>query len=191
MSADREAPVRAAFASEQGRKGDWMQTPSGGMFWPLDPRPDEVHIGDIAHSLSNMCRYGGCCNSFYSVAEHSVYVSYQVPEEHALTALMHDATEAYCVDVPRPIKRHLAGYHDIELRLWAAIAQRFGLPAQMPDCVKDADNAVLLAEKQQIMLPSPAPWSVPGEPADVFIACLSPSSARLMFLRRFNELTGA
>jgi hypothetical protein len=171
-----------------GRRGNWLQTWSGRQFWPLDPRPEEIHIGDIAHALSNACRYGGHCNRFYSVAEHSVLVSQVVPPEHALIALLHDATEAYCVDVPRPLKPALSGYKAIEHGIWLAVAARFGLPGGMPNEVKAADNAVLLAEQAQIMKAPPAPWCTQGEPAAVTILCLPPMEARALFLRRFHEL---
>lgn len=171
------------------RRGNWMQTYSGGVIYPLDPRPEEIHIADIAHALSNMCRFGGHCNGFYSVAEHSVLVSRCVPQEHALTALMHDATEAYLVDIPRPIKYDLGNYVEIEDQLWLAIAEKWSLPAIMPSEVKAADNAVLLAEAQQIMKPAPLPWSVPGEPAPVMIACMAPKDAKAFFLARYEELT--
>ena len=54
------------------RTGNWMQTYSGVQFWPLDPHHSEINIVDIAHALSNMCRYAGHCREFYSVAEHSI-----------------------------------------------------------------------------------------------------------------------
>lgn len=171
------------------RYGSWMQTFTGGVFWPMDPRAEEVHIADIAHALSLQCRYAGHCERFYSVAEHSVYVSHEVPAEHALTALLHDATEAYCVDVPRPIKGYLDNYEAIEWRLWRAVAARFGLPDEMPPVVKVADNAVLLAEAAQIVKPHPLPWAVEGTPADVVIECLPPWQAEAFFMRRFEELT--
>jgi uncharacterized protein len=87
-----------------------MQTYTGLAFWPLDPRPDEIRLVDIAHALSKLCRYGGQCLSFYSVAEHSLLVASKAPDHLKLVALMHDASEAYLLDIPRPIKRHLAGY---------------------------------------------------------------------------------
>lgn len=192
---DLEAPARAAYARGVGRRGDWMQTSRGGMFWPLDPRPEEVFVEDIAWHLALICRYNGACGLdrpwHYSVAQHSVYVSYQVPKQHALAGLMHDAPEAYCCDVHRPLKRHLAGYKAIEHHIWKAVAQRFNLPVELDPCVKEADDAVLLAEQAQIMKKSPAPWSVPGVKADVSIAELTPAQARRLFLRRFEELTGA
>lgn len=176
-------------AGTDARRGDWMQTATGRQFWPLDPRADEVEILDIAAALSKLCRYNGHCAWPYSVAQHSVYVSHQVPPAHALTALLHDATEAYCADVPRPLKPHLAGYAAIERAIWLAVAERFGLPGELPACVHDADNAVLLAEKAQLMLPSPAPWNVPGQPAPIRVSRWTADQAREAFLSRFEVLT--
>lgn len=171
------------------RIGDWMQTATGRQFWPLDPRPDEIDILDIAAALSKLCRYGGHCAWHYSVAQHSVYVSHQVPPEHALAGLLHDATEAYCVDVPRPLKKYLLGYAAVEARLWTAIAQRFGLAVDLPASVHAADNAVLLAEKAQIMGPSPQPWNVAGVAAPIRVSQWGTDQAREAFLSRFEALT--
>jgi hypothetical protein len=176
-------------AGASPRAGNWMQTYTGRQFWPLDPRPDEVFIEDIAHALSCICRYNGHCDHFYSVAEHSFHVSRVVPPKLALLGLMHDATEAYVGDVIRPLKPMLKGYKAIEDNVWQVIAERFGLPSKLPDTIKIADNAVLLAEKAQISKPEAAPWCIPGEPADVRIMCAQPWAAEDMFLRRFWELT--
>ncbi len=99
-----------------GRLGDWIQTASGGSFFPLDPRPEEVDIDDIATALSRMNRYNGHFSDkfdFYSVAEHSILLAQYVQERtgsatHAMWALLHDAAEAYTSDVPRPLKRQIA-----------------------------------------------------------------------------------
>lgn len=172
------------------RVGDWMQTSTSRAFYPLDPRPSEINILDIAHSLANLCRFNGHCRKFYSVAEHSVYVSQVVPPRDAFAGLMHDATEAYCADVPRPLKRFLPGYAEIEARIWQAIADEFGLDYDLPASVKAADNAVLLAEKDQLLGPVPMPWSWADgiQPASIFIGCWSPEGARTAFLSRFYEL---
>lgn len=170
------------------RIGNWMQTYRGGQFWPLDLRPEDVFIEDIAHSLSMICRYGGHCERFYSVAEHSVLVSRVVPPELALIGLLHDATEAYVGDVIRPLKPALSGYAQIEHQVWLAVASRFGLPGSMPNEIKAADNAVLLAEQLVLMKDAPAPWCVGGEPAKVEVRGLVPGEAESEFLDRFAEL---
>lgn len=171
------------------RKGNWMQTYRGGQFWPLDMRPEDVFIEDIAHALSMICRYGGHCERFYSVAEHSVLVSRIVPPELALLGLMHDATEAYVGDVIRPLKPALAGYGAIEQNVWLAIASKFNLPGALQNEIKAADNAVLLAEQLTLMKSAPAPWCVGGEPANVIVTGVAPSVAEQEFLDRFAELT--
>jgi len=173
------------------RIGDWIQTASGRPFWPLDPRAEEIDIFDIAHSLSNLCRFNGHCSRFYSVAEHSVLVSLVVPPADALAGLLHDATEAYCADVPRPLKPFLKGYADIEAGIWRAVAARFGLAEELPPSVKLADNTVLLAEKAALLGPSPMPWAWAKDivPAPVPILCGLPTHAKRFFIERFMDLT--
>lgn len=175
--------------SDTMRKGDWMQTASGGVFWPMDPRPSEVRIEDIAHSLANMCRYAGHCREFYSVAQHSVIVSMHVPAGDALWGLMHDASEAYLVDVPKPVKRFLAGYQEIEFSVMRAVSRAFGLPEEMPQSVKRADAAILADEAAHLMGPAPRPWGLTVPPLGVHIDPLPPIDARRLFLDRFTALT--
>ena len=171
------------------RKGNWMQTVNGRQFWPLDPRPEEVFIEDIAWALAHLCRYNGHCSKFYSVAEHSVLVSQVLKGTgHELCGLLHDGTEAYCADVPRPLKRMLTGYAEIEQGVWVAVASRFGLPEQMPEEVHAADNAVLWAEKPILMGDAHA-WSDVGTPAVVGIIGWPPEVAYRLFMDRFRELT--
>src|SRR4051794_15527189 len=86
------------------RRGGWITTFSRRQFWPLDPHSDEIHIEDIAHSLSQQCRFGGHSRSFYSVAQHSCLVSALCKANDALWGLLHDASEAYLGDIPRPLK---------------------------------------------------------------------------------------
>ena len=182
--------VEIVNARREGRRaGDWIQMHSGVAFWPLDPRADEVRIEDIAHSLSLLCRFGGHCRRFYSVAEHSVFVAQMVSPEAALWGLLHDASEAYVVDLPRPLKRMLPGYSVIEKRVHLAIADHFGLPPEIPPEVKAADEAMLLAEAHQLMTIPPMPWEERGEPAPVALRCWSPERARAEFVIAFEKLT--
>lgn len=171
-------------------RGDWMQTYTGRRFYPLAPFSEDVHPADIAHALSLLCRYGGHVERFYSVAEHCVLMSHAVPPEDALWALLHDATEAYVVDVPRPLKRSLPDYRAIENRVMVAIVVRFSLESlAMPDSVHDADNRILLDETAALM-PNREPWQVDElEPLGVSIAGWAPAEAERRYLGRLAELT--
>lgn len=175
--------------TENKRKpSDFIQTFSGRQYWPLDPDPADIFIVDIAHALSNQCRFTGHCEFFYSVAQHSVLGSYLVPEEHQLQFLMHDSPEAFITDIARPVKKELGNYLEIEELNWRAICSRYAINPVMHESVKAMDNAMLLAERDQIMKVPPADWSVPGEPANTRIEYWSPERAKREFLDRFNEL---
>lgn len=184
------------YGRPKERRGDWMQTSTGGQFWPLDPRADEVDIVDIAYGLSKICRYGGHCIHFYSVAEHSVLVAQAAPPEHRKWALLHDASEAYLGDVIRPLKRFIPGYADIEATVMRVIAQRYGLSYPMPSEIKAIDNNIILDEMAQIMAPPPVPWNTQAhrglgnEPLGVEIQCWRPERAAEKFLELFVELGG-
>lgn len=182
--------MRADQMVSPDRAGHWMQTSRGREFYPVDPRADEVHIDDIAAALSKQCRYAGHCKRFYSVAEHSVLVASRAPEHLKLTALMHDASEAYLVDVPRPIKPNLPNYSIIENRLMHVIAEKYGFAWPMPPEVHDLDNRILLAERDQNLLPSPRSWGLEGlEPLDVKLKFLNPEQAEFLFLAMFEAYT--
>ena len=167
------------------RKGDWTQTYTGKQFWPLDPRPEDIDINDIAHSLSMQCRYNGHCARFYSVAEHSVLVARQASPKNRMAALLHDAAEAYLCDLPRPVKHSVSGYAEAEAAVELAIAERFGVTWPWPDEVKRIDNCILHDEKAQLMANGPA-WNLPGEPLGVRVECWSPERARLEFMSAFH-----
>jgi hypothetical protein len=172
------------------RRGDWMQTYSGRRFYPLDPQAEDLYLGDIAHALSLLCRYGGHVDRFYSVAEHCVLMSEAVAPEHALAALLHDATEAYVVDVPRPLKAVLLDYSPIEDRLWRVIAGRYGISATLPVEVVEADSRILLTERTALM-PRAERWSQDDEyePLPVQVTGWLPIDAEEAWLARYVELT--
>ncbi|WP_448043765.1 phosphohydrolase [Bradyrhizobium liaoningense] len=179
------------FKGPDVRKGDWMQTSRGKQFWPLDPRPEEVDILDIAGALSKLCRYGGQCLQFYSVAEHCVHVADYAPAKQALMTLLHDASEAYLSDVIRPIKSHLTNYLDIEANLERCIAERFGLSYPWSADVKRLDTAILADERDQAMAPPPVPWPQTTEPPlGVTLQFWTPKRARAEFLLAFRRYGG-
>jgi hypothetical protein len=130
-----------------------ITTFSGIRFWPLIPNPADIRIEDIAHALSNQCRFAGHASKFYSVAEHSVHVSKLSAPEDALWGLLHDASEAYLVDLPRPLKLlpEFAPYREAEHRLQRAVAARFGLPPDQPASVTEADDTMLWIEAHSLL----------------------------------------
>lgn len=171
------------------REGDWLQTYTGGRFFPLDPRPEDISIIDIAHHLSLVCRFGGAVRAFYSVAQHSVLVSENCPKE-PLAGLLHDAAEAYIGDMVRGLKHSsaLTGYRDIEQRIHAAIALRFDIPFDMPAEVKRADEVLLFTEARDLMAEPPNVWRNPAQPLTERIIPWTPSEAETQFLCRAEEL---
>lgn len=176
------------------RHGSFMQTATGRQFWPMDPRADEVFIEDIAHSLSLQCRYAGHCLRFYSVAEHSVLIARHLAAKHApevaLWGLLHDASEAYLVDVPRPVKPYLTGYKVAEAAVMEVVCQRFGLPPfDMPPEVHDADNRIIADELVNMV---PMDWHAryAGKELGVRLRYWSPDKAREEFMATFEALTG-
>jgi 5'-deoxynucleotidase YfbR-like HD superfamily hydrolase len=147
-------------------------------------------IQEIAAALSKICRYTGHCREFYSVAQHCVYASQMVPQ-YGLTALLHDASEAYLGDVSTHLKALLSDYKGLEEECERAIAETFGIPYPYPPEVKEADMRLLITEKQQLM-PTTAECKFhwPNiQPYPFTIVPMSPKDAEAAFLRRFKELT--
>ena len=167
---------------------NWIRTFTGRKFWPLQPRAEDVNLVDIAHALSNVCRYTGHVRTFYSVAEHCVRVSWACDPKDALWGLLHDAAEAYICDIARPVKRQpqLAPYRMAEAAVMLAICDHFGLDPVEPPSVKRADTTLLGTELRDLM--QGADWrefevlSGPIVPWD-------PETAKGTFLQRFAELT--
>lgn len=159
----------------------------------MDPRADEVFIEDIAHSLSLQCRYAGHVLRFYSVAEHSVLIARclrdQYGEQTALYGLLHDASEAYLVDVPRPVKPYLTGYKAAEAKVMAAVCERFGMPLDMPPEVHEADERIIADELVNLV---PMDWHAryTGRELGVRLRYWTPDKAREEFLATFDALTG-
>lgn len=179
----------------EGRNGYFMHTWSGQKFFPLDPRPDEINIGDIAHALANQCRFNGHTTKFYSVAEHVWHCSYLVPPEFALEALLHDAAEAYVGDIIRPLKLIpdiKAVYGPIEEAVERAVAERFDLVYPWPEWVKKADEMMVTAEMDQIIKSEHKGHLHDSSViAKREVLCLGPFLAEQTFLDRFWELNGA
>lgn len=171
----------------------WIQTYTGRRFNPTNPVPSSITIEDIAHALSMQCRFSGHINSFYSVAQHSVLVSYICDSSDALAGLLHDASEAYLVDIPRPIKKSgkFDNYLDFEIKMEKAIADRFNVPDKMPPSVKMADDLLLSTEARDLLTPKRDDWQLLMEPLPFKIIPWSQQEAKNLFIKRYCQLTGS
>ena len=178
-----------AELKRQTIRGPSILCHSGNYFNFENPEDSNYTMDDIAHGLSMTCRFSGQSNFFYSVAEHSVYVSQLVPPELALDALMYDAAEAFICDMPKPLKEMLPDYQAIEKKVEFAIAEKFGLRWPMPREIKLADIQMLRAEQKQVMGNDNAwTWNEDVKDPDVYILGLNPGQAKAAFLRRLGEI---
>ena len=173
----------------------WIQTFSGRRFHPTKPIIESISIIDIAHSLSRQCRFSGHVNSeIYSVAQHSVLVSLLCDPQDALWGLLHDASEAYLVDIPAPLKRSglFDAYLSYEKIVSEAIAQRFCLTGLVePESVKKADKSLLASEAKSMMTPLRSDWLNKYDvPYNMEIFGQRPDVAKEGFIKRFCELVG-
>jgi len=177
----------------------WIMTASGRSVYPLDLKPEDVVIGDIAHGLAHTCRFNGHSTNFYSVAEHSLIMSHKVSPGAALYALLHDAPEIYISDIPSPIKLAIPEIGVIEKRIWEVIMERFGLKRKHRKEVEKADRRMLCTERKRVMplndrefdnCKGVKPYELgPAYKTGVTIQCLAPQGARRLFLERFLALT--
>lgn len=172
-------------------RGNYIRTFTSKKFYHNDPKSKDICIEDIAHSLSLLCRFAGHVKEFYSVGQHSLLVSELCPPEDALWGLMHDASEAYCVDIPRPLKHSLGmeAYRHIEHNVMKAIAKKFRLAKEEPLSVKQADAILLVTEQRDLMLGGK--MSDRGvNPLSYKIHPLPSKEVEYLFLKRFKELKG-
>ena len=147
---------------------------------PCEPDPEMISIGDIAHALSMQPRFGGHLPVFYSVAQHCILAAEYVARERMLAALLHDASEAYLIDVPRPVKQQLPNYKEVEDKLMTIIATKFGFQWPLHEEVKKADEDMLRREWECLMLGGDV-W----EPIEVW----DQPFAKAKFLEMYHRLT--
>jgi uncharacterized protein len=135
-----------------------IQTYSGKIIDPFNLKMDDIDIRDIAHSLSMMPRFAGHTQTFYSVAMHSIRCCVlavqagEKPEKILLELLLHDAAEAYIMDMPSPIKHRIDGYEHLERDICAAISNKFEIDlAGKKDLIKKYDEIALKEELNAVM----------------------------------------
>lgn len=150
---------------EQERVGDYIQVNSGRYFYVLDPRPEDITVEDVAHSLANLCRFTGHGDRFYCVGEHSIYCA-KIARKMGLSTLqqlyclLHDASESVMNDLARPVKQNIPQYKEIEDNVMAVMWEVAGIPKPTKEdykLVKLIDNTMLINEMEQLMKRSDIP----------------------------------
>ena len=175
-----------------------IETFTGRLINPLNPNPDCIVIEDIARSLSMQCRFNGHCRRFYSVAEHSVNTAvvaeHLAPDNHlaAIFALLHDASEAYLCDIPRPLKSEFPNYLQWEKSLSDIIYAKFA--NSVPniadlEIVGRADDIMLVTEALELTHSSGSDWGLGEAPVDYIKKFgIQPAEAEQTFLAKLEEL---
>ena len=115
-----------------------------------------------------------------------------MPQKQALAGLMHDATEAYLIDLPKPIKAMMPQYQAIESHVARLIDREWGLNGECDsDAIHRADMTMMATERAQLLAYEPTPWPCLAgvEPVNMELPCLLPYQAERWFLERYEELT--
>jgi hypothetical protein len=197
MTKDRADALHDQFSGLGGITGGSRSSIallSGRPFDLSDPDPAMIQPGEIAHALSQLCRWTGHCKPFFSVAQHCVVVSRIVPPEFALQGLLHDASEAFVGDVSSPLKSLLNArapgvFPEIEGRILEAVARRFGAGWPFDESVKRADMVSAATERRDLMTVGGWWGSDLPDPLPDRLQTMSSPEAEEAWLDRFTEVT--
>lgn len=183
-------------------RGGSIQTFSGGIFYPLDPRADEINLVDVAHALGNKARFTGHTRKLYSTAEHSVRVSWFLRSQgqslmRQYVGLHHDDSDAYLPDVPTPLKKmpEFAWFCAIEKKVQEKCYERFNCIIDDYSVIKEVDTILLLTEKRDLMPEKNGNWNTKFTqtpiPKPYEIEPWEPHLAKLIYLAAHRELINA
>jgi hypothetical protein len=143
-------------------RGPWIATLSGARFYIKEMNLCDIPIDDIAHALSMNCRYNGHISRHYSVAEHSVLLANLLSlkgasREVQFQGLMHDISEAFIPDIPRPFKAWIEGFTEYEDTLLKEASIHFDFAYPFDPRVKFLDRNIVRTEAEGLF-PSPPDW---------------------------------
>lgn len=137
----------------------YITTYTGKYLNPINPDMNQVDIKDIAHALSMICRGNGHVKTFLSVGQHCIRAAKEAvargySKRVVLACLLHDASECYMSDVPRPLKPAMTEYVQIENKLLDLIYEKFLgsiLTAEESMLVKEIDNDLLYYDLKELL----------------------------------------
>lgn len=137
-----------------------INTVSGKQVNIEDPQRETIDITDIAHALTFICRGSGNTRIFFPVARHCVYCALEARERRLsnaviLACLLHDASEAYMMDLPKPIKDNLLPqYRVYENNLLDHIYRKFlsrSLTEEETHLVDQVDHDLLMYDLKYLL----------------------------------------
>lgn len=192
---------------------DWIQSYTGRKVTPLDLKPEQVCVEDIAHALASKCRFNGHqLGDPYSVAQHCVIGARNLPSAFKLAFLLHEVSEVYMPDIPAPIKPYvrvqIGPPGSDKLFLWSELEdtqativfEALGLNSVRPLIdsreVRKMDLQMLATEARDLMADPPEPWSLPYEALETDalggpLKTWNWQASEFAFLTLFRELTTA
>jgi hypothetical protein len=180
-----------------------ISTYTGKRVNPLNLKPEDIDIKDIAHHLACQNRFVGALKRPINIAQHSIYVSRLVSDYGSgleREALFHDATEAYLGDVSKWVKLSpaMAAYRKAEDNAHRVICEALGLSPTLPlpDQINEADKLMVRYEAMMQMRNPRHMFEIPGyerpTPTEItLIGDWSPwgwRKSERMFLDRVEEL---
>ena len=171
----------------------FIETYTGRAFFPLEPNTRDVTIIDIAHHLSNQCRYSGATGWYYSTAQHCCLLTDFVEARggtplDCYQILNHDNPEAYLVDMPRPVKQFMPQFRVWDQAINKVIRQWLGLgDLPIPPWQDDLDSRIIVDERAQVMSDSGNDWGHDLEPLGVLIEPWTAPFAEQQFLARYAK----
>lgn len=146
-----------------------IRTFTGKFIDPFELEKDDLDINDIAHALSHIPRFGGHAQGFISVAQHSVMVSGLLPNELKLAGLLHDASEAYLLDIPSPLKERMLEYTLAESKIQISVALKWRVDI-FSKAVKEADRKALEFEWANGVIHKNMEYNTPTQAKAKFLA---------------------
>jgi len=180
------------ISEEELKMEPYIETYTGLRVYFANITKEMISIHDIAHSLSQICRFTGHTKEFYSVAQHSVLVAdAQTTLAEKRAGLLHDASETYVNDLPSPLKAStdLGDYTNLENRFHAVINKKYHVNDGMTPNIKKADLEALFTEKRDVLnKPSDWGWGDNIKRFEDVIVPLPPKEAKALFIERFIEL---
>ena len=173
-------------------------TYSGEMMDPLHPDPERIHIEDIAHSLSMLCRANGHFKTFHSVAGHCIECyeeakARNLPERVQAFCLLHDAAEAYLGDFVSPVKYRMDDYREAEETILSCVYRKYigSLPSrEEEDMVKEIDRTLLYYEFEALMGQPVGDEPACGLVSDQDFRERDRRDVEREYLQLFNKITG-